>query len=91
MNDDVDSKVVVFDWYNANGKVIACAEWKKQIIDRVTFNPADESREICVSGHNIFAIFSIKDGVKDGILNPTNHKFSEVIAKSRKHLTFGGN
>ena len=89
MNNETDSKVVVFDW--SSGRVIACAEWKRQLIDRVTFNPADESREICVSGHNIWAIFSIKDGIKDGILNPTNHKFSEVIAKSRKHMTYVSN
>ena len=37
MTDETDSKVVVFDWNTA--RVIACAEWRRVHIDRVTFNP----------------------------------------------------
>ena len=84
MTDEVDSKVVIFDWNTA--RVIACAEWKRVHIDRVTFNPADEAREVCVSGHNIWALYTIKDGIKDGILNPTNKNFCEQITKARRHI-----
>ena len=84
MNDEVDSKVIVFDW--SYGRVIACAEWKRQVIDRVTFNPAEEAREVCVSGHNIWGLYSIKDGVKDGILNPTNKNFCELITKAKRDI-----
>ena len=89
ITDEIDSKVVVFDW--SSGRVIACAEWKRQFIDRVTFNPADEAKELCVSGHNIWAIYSIKDGVKDGILNITNKNFFDVITKARRHISFQAN
>ena len=82
MTDDVDSKVVVFDWNT--GRVTACAEWKRVLIDRVTFNPVDETREICVSGVNIWGLFSIKDGNKDGILNPTGKNFCEMVSKHRR-------
>ena len=85
ITDETDSKVVIFDWNLA--RVNACAEWKRVHIDRVTFNPADEAREICVSGHNIWALYTIKNEVKDGILNPTNKNFCEMISKARRHLT----
>ena len=75
MTDEIDSKVVIFDCLSA--RVIACAEWKRVLINRVTFNPADEAREVCVSGHNIWALYMIKDGIKDGILNPTNKNFCD--------------
>ena len=84
MTDEVDSKVVIFDW--SYGRVIACAEWKRQVIDRVTFNPSEDTREVCVSGHNIWALFSIKDGIKDGILNPTNKNFCELITKAKRDI-----
>ena len=51
MTDETDSRVVVFDW--SLGRIIATAEWKRVLIDRVSFNPTDP-REVCVSGHNIF-------------------------------------
>ena len=51
MTDEADSRVVVFDW--TCGRIIATAEWKRVLIDRVSFNPTDP-REVCVSGHNIF-------------------------------------
>ena len=51
MTDEADSRVVVFDW--SLGRIIATAEWKRVLIDRVSFNPTDP-REVCVSGHNIF-------------------------------------
>ena len=76
--------MVIFDW--SYGRVIACAEWKRTLIDRVTFNPSDETREVCVSGHNIWALYSIKDGIKDGILNPTNKNFCELIMKARRDI-----
>ena len=88
MTDEADSRVVVFDWNL--GRIIATAEWKRTLIDRVSFNPTDP-REVCVSGHNIFQLFIIKDGVKDGILNPTNTNFYQVIAKNRRHLSFAAN
>ena len=51
MTDEADSRVVVSDW--SLGRIIATAEWKRVLIDRVSFNPTDP-REVCVSGHNIF-------------------------------------
>ena len=89
ITDEVDSKVVVFDWNTA--RVIACAEWKRTFIDRVTFNASDEAKEVCVSGHNIWALYSIKDGVKDGILNVTNKNFYEVILKAKRHIPYQSN
>ena len=89
MTDEVDSKVVIFDWTLA--RVNACAEWKRVHIDRVTFNPADEAREICVSGHNIWALYTIKNEIKDGILNPTNKNFCEMITKARRHILSSSN
>ena len=89
MTDDVDSKVVVFDWNSA--RVIACSEWKRQIIDRVTFNPSEETREVCVSGHGIWGLYAIKDGSKDGILNTTNKNFCEMVNKARRHIPFAAN
>lgn len=84
MTDEVDSKVVIFDWNLA--RVNACAEWKRVHIDKVTFNPADEAREICVSGNNIWGLYTIKNEIKDGILNPTNKNFCEMISKARRHI-----
>ena len=89
ITDEVDSKVIVFDWHSA--RVVACAEWKRTFIDRVTFNLADETKEVCVSGHNIWALFSIKDGVKDGILNVTNKNFYDVIIKAKRHIPYQAN
>ena len=88
ITDEVDSRVVVFDL--SLGRVIASAEWKRVHIDRVTFNPSAEVREVCVSGHNIWAMYTIKDGTKDGILNPTNKNFLELITRARRHASATG-
>lgn len=86
MTDETDSKVVVFDW--RTGKVKACAEWKRVHIDRVSFSPSDEAREICVSGTNIWALYMIKDGNKDvGILNPTNKNYLDIINRARRNIS----
>ena len=89
ITDEVDSRVVVFDW--SFGRVIASAEWKRVQINRVTFNPSDDTREVCVSGHNIWGLYAIKDGTKDGILNPTNKNFLELITRARRHTSAMGN
>ena len=63
MCNEVDSKVVVFDWQNGSqGKVEAAIEFPKQVIDRVSFNPGDEN-VICTSGPNHWKVWRIHEGI----------------------------
>ena len=60
MCDDTDSKVVILDWQNA--RVEAAMEFPKQVIDRVSFNPSEDT-VVCTSGPNHWKVWRIADNV----------------------------
>ena len=60
MCNETDSKVVVFDWQNV--RVEAAMEFPKQVIDRVSFNPGEES-VVCTSGPNHWKVWRIHEGI----------------------------
>ena len=59
MNDTIDSRVVVFDYFTL--RVEAVHDFNKTYIDRVSFNPVDDNI-ICVSGANIWSCYRVHEG-----------------------------
>ena len=60
MSDETDSKVVVLDWQNV--RVEAALEFPKQVIDRVSFNPSEDT-VVCTSGPNHWKVWRIHENM----------------------------